>query len=154
MSNLNLLDLVPPLRRHLKQYVKEADTDSTLAAYLADAIEALSARWTRDYAITVTSPMTFEVDPDIAIADKRTIIVMASLIYKMGNVSLASFRDGDFAYDPTQGRVNPISLDAEELGRTLGTAQRLAIATTAPLHGYASIWNPDTYSYIMRLGLR
>jgi hypothetical protein len=55
---VNLLDLVPSFERQLKQYVKEEDTDSNLAAYLADGIEALNWRWTRDYVVTVTQPNT------------------------------------------------------------------------------------------------
>lgn len=148
---MNLLDLVPALNRHLKQYRKEADTDSILAAYLADAIEALDNRWTRTYTVAVTAPSTYVVTPDIATKDKRMIILMASLIYKMGNVSLASFRDAEFAYDPVQGRMNPVSLDLEELDRTLGKTPALAQAITAPVRGYANIYNPESYSYLLGL---
>jgi hypothetical protein len=146
---LNLLDIVPPFNRHLKQYRRAADTDSTLAAYLADAIEALNTRWARTYTITTIYPNTYSVTPDIAVKDKRAIILMGSLIYKMGNVNLASFRDGDFAYDPVQGRTNPIALDQAELDKILGSAPRLATGFTAPIRGFANIYNPESYNYIL-----
>lgn len=146
---MNLLDLVPSLDRQLKRYRRPADTDSTLAAYLADAIEALNNRWTRTYVITLTTPQTYDVSPDIATADKRPIILMASIIYKMGNVNLASFRDGDFAYDPVQGRSNPISLDQVELDKMLGSAPKLAVPFTSPIFGYANIYNPESYNYLL-----
>lgn len=129
-------------------YANPTDTDSTFAAYLADGIEALSYRWSRDYAITQVSPLTFSVSPDIATSDKRAVILMASIIYKMGNTGLASFRDGDFAYDPTQGRTNPVALDIAELEKIVPAA-RLASAFTSPLRGYASIFNPESYNYIL-----
>src|SRR4030066_1757946 len=97
---MNLLDLVPALDRHLRQYRKAQDTDSKMAAYLADGIEALNYRWDRTYIITLISPETYSVLPDITAKDKRPIILMASIIYKMGNYSTASFTDGDFSYDP------------------------------------------------------
>lgn len=137
------------LTRHLRQYVKASDTDSTLAAYLADGIVALSWRWTRDYAITTTTPNTYEVSPDIATRDIRPVILMASIIYKMGNSSLASYRDGDFAFDPVQGRTNPIALDIAELGVMIPLRTHLATGTTAPMRGYSSVFNDETYNFFL-----
>lgn len=149
---MNLLDLVPSLDRQLRQYRRADDTDSTLAAYLADAIEAMSYRWTRTYAVEVTAPMTFEVEPTIDAKDKRPIILMASIIYKMGNLDFASFRDGDFAYDPQQGNRNPLAMDIAELNTAVGLpGKRLATGITAPLMGYAVVWNRESYGFLLGL---
>lgn len=143
---MNLLTLVPAFKRHLNQYKRADDTDSKLAAYLADGIEALGFRWSRDYAITVIEPETYFVEPSVEAKDKRPIILMGAIIYKMGNIQLAGFKDGDFAYDPQQGRQNPIQVDIEELARFL-PIYRLASARTAPLRGYNSFVNPESYMY-------
>lgn len=149
---MNLLDLVPSLDRQLGQYRRSGDTDSKLAAYLADAVEALAFRWTRDYVIELTAPLTFEVTPDIAMKDKRPIILMASIIYKMGNLEAASFVDGDFRWDPQQGRQNPLQVDLAELDKLLPPAStRLATGITAPLRGYANVYNRESYNYILGL---
>lgn len=144
---MNLLDLVPALRRHISNYLDDDEVDGELAAYLADAVEALQFRWDRTYAITTIEPMTFTVDPDIASKDKRPIILMASIIYKMGKLQLAGFRDQDFSYDPQQGRQNPIQMDVEELARFL-PIYRLAKPSTAPLRGYNSLVNPESYRWL------
>lgn len=141
------MDLVPPLKRHLRQYVRPEDTDSTLAAYLADGIVALSWKWTRDYEITTTTPNTYEVTPDVTMVDTRPIILMASIIYKMGNSSLASYRDGDFAFDPVQGRTNPIALDIAELEKTVPQKSALAQGITAPMRGYSNVFNDEAYTW-------
>lgn len=143
---MNLLTLVPAFKRHLNQYKRAADTDSKLAAYLADGIEALSFRWSRTYAITVIAPDTYFVEPTIEAKDKRPIILMGSIIYKMGNVQMAGFKDGDFMFDPQQGRQNPLQVDIEELARFL-PIYRLALARSAPLRGYNSLVNPESYIY-------
>ena len=150
---MNLLDLTPSFKRHLRQWIKDQDTDSQLAAYLADAIEALSWRWTRTYAITTTPPNTYTVSPDIDVKDKRPIILMASIIYKAGNVELASFKDGDFAYDPQQGRSNPIANDITELDKLLPAKSQLALAHTQPLRGYSNGFNPESYSWLVSIGV-
>lgn len=139
--------MVPALRRHLSNYIETDEIDSELAAYLADGIEALQFRWDRTYAIEYTAPLTYEVSPDIASKDKRPIILMASIIYKMGNLQLAGFKDGDFSYDPQQGRQNPTQMDIEELARFL-PIYRLAAASTAPLRGFNNVINPESYRWI------
>jgi len=143
---VNLLTLVPAFKRHLNQYKREDDTDSKLAAYLADGIEALAFRWSRSYEVTVIEPETYFVEPTIEARDKRAIILMASIIYKMGNVMFAGFKDGDFQYDPQQGRQNPLQVDIEELARFL-PIYKLAKARTAPLRGYNSAVNPESYMF-------
>jgi hypothetical protein len=142
---MNLLELVPQFKRHLGQYQDAKDTDSTLAAYIADAIEALQFRWSRTYVVGHTPPNSYSVDQIIASKDKRPIVLMASIIYKMGNLQLAGFKDQDFSYDPQQGRQNPIQVDVEELARFL-PIYRLAKAKTASLRGYNNSINPESYS--------
>lgn len=146
---MNLLDYVPTLDRALRQFKVASDTDSTLAAYLADAVEALAIRWTRDYAITFTNPMTYEVLPVIALKDKRAIILAASIIYKSANVSLAAIHDGDFAYDPRTDKHNPILIDIAELDKLVPVYPRLALASSAPMRGYSNLWNPESYLFRM-----
>lgn len=145
----NLLDLVPSYKRHLRQWVLDSDTDSMLAAYLADGVEAMSWRWTRDYVVTTITPNTYSVDPDIDMKDKRPIILMASIIYKMGNVDLASFKDGDFAYDPQQGRTNPILSDVAELDKLVPAGIKLAQAVSSPMRGFSNAFNTESYSWML-----
>lgn len=147
---MNVLDLVPSLRRHIYNYLDTSETDSELAAFIADGIEALQFRWERTYAVSYISPMTFTVTPDIASKDKRPIILMAAIIYKMGRLQLSGFTDGDFSYDPQQGRQNPIQMDIEELARFL-PIYRLAKGTTAPLRGYNNVINPESYRWLALL---
>lgn len=151
---MNLLDLVSSFERQLRQYVKEEDTDSNLAAYLADAIDALNWRWSRDYVVTITQPNTYNVEPEVEAQDKRPIILMGSIIYKAGNVEFASFRDGDFAYDPQQGRQNPLWTDITELDKLLPAANaRLGMAKSAPLRGFSNGYNPESYGWLTTLGV-
>jgi hypothetical protein len=145
---MNLLDLVPALDRHLRQYRKPQDTDSKMAAYLADGIEALNYRWSREYIVTIIQPETYSVLPIIAPGDKRPVILMASIIYKMGNYSMAKFTDGDFSYDPQAGNINPITMDAFELKQVVPLAShRLVVGSTAPMRGFNNIYNPESYNW-------
>ena len=146
---MNLLDLVPALDRHLRQYRKPQDTDSKMAAYLADGIEALNYRWSREYIVTVIQPETYSVLPVIAPGDKRPVILMSSIIYKMGNYSMARFTDGDFSYDPQNAwRTNPITFDVEELKGIVPLASaRLVAGSTAPMRGFNNIYNPESYNW-------
>lgn len=146
---MNLLELVPAFERQLRQYKNQVDTDSDLAAYLADAVEALNYRWNREYVITYTAPNTYHVSPDIAAKDKRPVILQASIIYKMGNSSFISFKDGDFAWNPAQGRTNPLALDMAELDRIIPPSTKLAGAITAPIRGYSNVYNPESYYFII-----
>ena len=141
---MNLLDIVPAFQRQLGGYVNTDDTESKLAAYLADAIQALMFRWERDYTITWTAPETYEVTPDIAEKDIRPIILMGSIIYKMGNTATVSFTDGDFSYNPHKGASNTLEIDRNELLSYLGTV-RLAKPVASPLRGYAYVFNSESY---------
>jgi hypothetical protein len=146
---MNLLDLVPILERHLRQYKKKTDTASTLAGYIADGIQALEYRWDRTYTITYVAPATYSVSPDILSADIRPVILMASIIYKMGNYSTVKFSDGDFSYDP-QSKTAPIILDIDELKTILPTktAGLLATGRTAPMRGFNNIYNNESYNWM------
>jgi hypothetical protein len=128
-------------------YQNAKDTDSTLAAYLADGAEALMLKWSRAYAITYVAPNSYGIDPNVAPRDKRPIILMGSIIYKMGNVRLASFRDQDFSYNPSQV-MNPIQQDIVELEKYLPKAQ-LAKAVSAPMRGYNNMINPESFNRIL-----
>jgi hypothetical protein len=149
---VNLLELVPAFRRHLRLYIDDQHTDSDLAAYLADAIDALSWRWAREYAVSTIQPNTYSVLPDLTPKDRRPIIVMGSIIYKGANVELASIRDGDFAYDPQQGRNNPVNLDILELDKMLPKSAALAKAKSAPLRGFSNGWNLESYNWLVGIG--
>lgn len=149
----NLLDLVPAFDRHLRRYKSADDTESKLAAYLADGVQALILRWERDYSVTYTLPQTYVVDPDIAEADIRPIILMASIIYKSASASgLAAYTDGDFSYVPLKGAANPIDLDRKELLAYIGDKPRLAKAVSAPLRGYAFAFNKEAYTTFLQGG--
>ena len=150
---MNLLELVPAYRRQLHQYVVDGDTDSQLAAYLADAVDAMNWRWVRTYVVTHIIPYTFTVSPDITPKDKRAIILMASIIYKGSNVELTRFQDGDFAWYPQQGRDNPLFLDVAELDKMLPMNTRLFMASTTPLRGFSNGYNPESYSWLATLGV-
>lgn len=148
----NLLSLVPAFQRQVGQYIAPDDTESTYAAYLADAVQALMFRWDREYLVEFTEPMTYVVAPDIAQKDFRPIILMASIIYKMANVQLASFQDGDFSYSPLKGTSNPLEIDRNELILYLGSSIRLAKAVAVPMRGFAYVFNREAYSYILSGG--
>lgn len=145
---------MPSLDRQLKQYREESDTDSEMAGYLADAVEALNFRWSRSYVVTMPAPKTYLVTPDIDARDKRPVVLMASIIYKMGNWAQAYRRDGDFAIDPRtiNAGINPIVLETEELGKMI-PVYKLASAVTAPLRGFENVWNRESYSWLNILPL-
>lgn len=150
LNNLtNLLELVPAFDRHIRTYRQETDTDSKLAGYLADAVEALSYFWDRTYAVTFTNPYTYVVDPDIEARDKRPLILMGSIIYKMGNINIAAFSDGDFSYNPfPRGKdTSSIALDVNELEKYGFMGPRLAQARTAPMRGFNNIFNRESYDW-------
>lgn len=149
----NLLDLVPSFERQLRKYKNADDTESTFAAYLADAVQALMLRWDREYIVTYITPLTFTVDPDIAQSDYRPIILMASIIYKSALAAgLAAITDGDFSYVPLKGAANPIDLDRKELLTYLSDKPRLVAAQSAPLRGYAFVFNKESYNFFLSGG--
>ena len=145
----NMLDLVPAFQRQIGIYQDTTDTPSSLAGYLADGVEGLISRWNRDYAIDFTPPETYICNPDIEPQDKRPIILLASIIYKVSNINFASYRDGDFAYDPMKTTTgNPLDVDVAELKLYLPTGMRLARPSSAPLRGFSNIYNPESYTWI------
>lgn len=143
---MNMRDLVPALDRHLRQYRKKQDTDSKMAAYLADGVEALNYRWDRSYVIDNPATETYLVSPDIAPMDKRPIILMGSIIYKLGNYSMASFTDGDFSFNPY--KLDPSVADVVELKDILPVAsKRLVSGYTVPMYGYNNLYNTESYNW-------
>lgn len=145
---MNLLDMVPSFYRQIRQYQKSTDTDSDLAAYLADGVEALAVRWDRSYVVQYIAPKTYLVEPSIALPDKRPVILMAAIIYKMATLQQAYIRDGDFAYDPrmVNAQGNPILMEFEELQKYV-PASRLAKPITSSLRGFGNVYNPESYNW-------
>lgn len=150
----NLLDVVPSMDRHMHTYRREEDTDSKLAGYLADSVEALGHLWSRDYAITFTAPNTYILNPDINPKDKRPIVLMASIIYKMGSINIAAVTDGDFSYNPfPRGKdTSTLALDVTELEKYI-PKKRLGRASTAPLRGFNNVYNLESYDWTAVFGL-
>lgn len=140
----NALTLVPAFRRQIGIYTQGTTTDSYLAGYISDAVQALMFRWDRDYSIDFISPATYNISPDVEQKDIRPIILMASIIYKMGNVGLASFTDGDFSYNPHKGSANSLEIDRNELLSYIPKA-KLASPTTGALLGFGGWFNPESY---------
>jgi hypothetical protein len=139
----------------MRTYRQEADTDSVLAGYLADAVDAISYFWTRTYQVTYVAPRTYVVDPDILAKDRRPLILMASIIYKMGNINIAAFSDGDFSYNPfPRGKdTSSISLDVNELEKYGFIGPHLAQAVTVPLRGFNNVYNRESYDWTQIFGL-
>lgn len=141
------LDLVPAFRRQIGVYTQGSSThDSALAGYIADSVQALITRWDRGYEVDFISPQTYNISPDIETKDIRPIILMASIIYKMGNLGLVKFTDGDFSWDPTRGAGSVIDMDREELLSYI-PKYRLASARAGTFFGYKSIFNPESYNW-------
>ena len=141
----NALDLVPAFRRQVSVYTQGNNTDNaSLAGYIADAVQALMFRWDREYSVTFISPQTYTISPDIAEKDIRPIILMASIIYKMGTIGMVNFIDGDFSYSPHKGEHNAIELDVTELRNYLPST-RLASARVGQFLGYNNWFNPESY---------
>ena len=141
----NALDLVPAFRRQISVYTQGANTnDSALAGYISDAIQALMYRWDKTYTIEFISPSTYLISPDVEQKDIRPIILMASIIYKMGNIGLASFTDGDFSYNPHRGDSSSIAFDREELLAYIPKA-RLARPSAGSFLGFHNLFNPESY---------
>ncbi len=143
----NALELVPAFSRQIRVHNRgtSALTESGLAGYIADAVQALMYRWEKTYSVEFISPMTYIISPDIEEKDIRPIVLMASIIYKMGAMNYASFQDGDFSYNP-KGNQSSLDLDRTEL-LTYIPSVRLAKPTVGRLFGYKSIWNPEGYDW-------
>lgn len=137
--------MVPAFRRQIGVYTQGTNTnDSALAGYISDAVQALMFRWDRTYTVDFVSPATYTISPDVPQKDIRPIILMASIIYKMGNVGLVSFTDGDFSYNPHRGAGNTIEIDRIELLNYI-PKQRLARPTAGAFLGFNNLFNPESY---------
>lgn len=95
------------------------------------------------------APKTYIVSPDITATDKRPVILMATIIYLMGNWAQAYKRDGDFAIDPRtiNAGINPIVLATAELGNII-PRMKLASGMTSPLRGFNNVYNRENYIWI------
>ena len=142
----NALELVPALRRQVSVYTKGANTnDSALAGYIFDAIQALMIRWNRTYTLTFISPATYNVTPTVEPKDIRPIILMASIIYKSGAISVANFTDGDFSW---HGQQITGSIDSDRTELLLYVPKmRLAVPSAGKFLGFKSIYNPENYDW-------
>lgn len=144
---MDCLDLVPSLRRHIRQFILPEDTDSKLAGYVSDGVKALAYRWHRSYTVTSPSPNSYIITPDITQVDEHPIMLASAIIYK-GGLLLGSFNDEGFAFNiPTTGVGSAIQRDVDELKLILPPTQ-LAGASTAPLRGYDNIFNPEGYNFL------
>jgi hypothetical protein len=147
----NALDLVPAFSRQIRVYNKGTSglTESGLAGYIADGVQALMYRWDKPYSIDFISPMTYNIVPAVAQKDIRPIVLMASIIYKMGSIGLVAFSDGDFSYNPSGGK-SALEMDRLELLSYIPST-RLAAPSVGPLFGYKAIWNPENYDWFNAL---
>lgn len=145
---MNALTLVPAFRRQVGVYTHGNNTnDSALAGYIADAVQALSGLWAdRTYEVEFTSPQTYEIAPDIAAGDIRPILLMASIIYKMGNISIMSYVDGDFSWN-TRGSLGTQLIENESKELKLYIAPNLAKAVAGQFLGFKSIYNPENVDW-------
>lgn len=141
----NALELVPAFRRQIGVYAQGTTyTDSYLAGYIADAVQALMFRWGREYEVTFISPETYIIEPEIEQKDIRPIILMASIIYKMGTIGLAAFTDGDFSYNPHRGESSAAEMDRKELLGYIPAIQ-LARPSVGQFLGFNNWFSPESY---------
>jgi hypothetical protein len=141
----NALELVPAFRRQISVYTQGENTvDSALAGYISDAVQALMYRWDKTYTIEFISPQTYLISPDVEQKDIRPIVLMASIIYKMGTIGLASFTDGDFSYNPHRGDSSSLAFDREELLNYV-PRMRLAKPVAGRFLGFDNLLNPESY---------
>lgn len=143
----NALTLVPAFRRQINVYAQGANTnDSALAGYIADAIQGLESMWDRTYTIEFISPSTYIITPDVVSKDIRPIILLASIIYKMGNINTTSFVDGDFSWNSRGSLAQDLTkTDRAELLTYVPV--RLAQAVAGQFLGYKSIYNPENFDW-------
>lgn len=155
---MNALELIPAFRRQIGVYTQGVNTsDSALAGYIADAVQALTSMWSggQVYEVEFISPQTYIITPDVEAKDIRPIILMAAIIYKMGNVSILSYVDGDFSWN-TRGSLGTQLLENERKELIGYVPVKLAQAVAGQFLGYVSIYNPENfdwryaYSYIWR----
>lgn len=141
----NALELVPAFRRQVGVYTQgQNHTDSILAGYIADGVQALLYRWGKGYTIEFSGPATYVITPTVEQKDIRPIILMSSIIYKMGTIGLVSFTDGDFSYNPHKGEGNAIEADRKELLQYIPSLQ-LAQPSAGVFVGFNNWVNPESY---------
>jgi hypothetical protein len=141
----NALELVPAFRRQIGVYSQgQNHSDSVLAGYIADAVQALMYRWDKEYSVEFISPATYHIEPDIEQKDIRPIVLMASIIYKMGTIGLVAFTDGDFSYNPHKGSGSAMEADRLELLNYVPKI-RLAAPSVGTFMGFNNWFNPESY---------
>ena len=141
------LDLVPAFRRQIGVYTRGTNTnDSALAGYIFDAVQALMLRWNKDYELEFIAPATYKILPDVEPQDVRPIILMASIIYKSGTLSIVSFTDGDFTWN-ARGVNSAIEADRQELLSYVPRVNLVA-PTAGQFLGWKSIYNPEGYDFL------
>jgi len=146
---MNALELVPAFRRQTGVYIRGTNTsDSVLAGYIADAVQGLTTMWAPDkvYDVTFTSPATYNITPDITPGDIRPVILMASIIYKMGNISIMSYVDGDFSWN-TRGSLGTQLIENERKELLGYIPVILARAVVGQFMGYKAIYNPENVNW-------
>lgn len=145
---MNALELVPAFRRQAGVYTHGSNTtDSALAGYIADSVQALSGLWPdKTYEVEFISPQTYIITPDISAGDIRPVILMASIIYKMGNISIMSYVDGDFSWN-TRGALGTQLIGAETKELKLYIPVSLARAVAGQFLGYKAIFNPENFDW-------
>jgi len=149
---MNALELVPAFRRQVGVYTRGTNTaDAALAGYIADAVQALGGAWPdKGYEVQFISPQTYLITPDIAPADIRPVLLMASIIYKMGNISILSYVDGDFSWN-TRGSLGTQLIANELKELQIYTPVLLAKAVAGQFLGYKSIYNPENFDWRVSL---
>lgn len=146
---MNALELIPAFRRQIGVYTRGTNTsDAALAGYIADSVQALSSMWAggQEYTVEFISPATYIITPDVEAKDIRPIILMASIIYKMGSISIMSYVDGDFSWN-TRGSLGTQLVADERKELLTFVPVRLAKAVAGQFLGYASIYNPENFDW-------
>lgn len=155
---MNALELVPAFRRQIGVYTQGTNTsDSALAGYIADSVQGLISMWSggQAYDVEFISPQTYIITPDVEAKDIRPIILLAAIIYKMGNVSIMSYVDGDFSWN-TRGSLGAQLIENEKKELLGYVPVKLAQAVAGQFLGFSSIYNPENfdwrfvYNYIWR----
>lgn len=149
---MNALDLIPAFRRQVGVYTHGTNTtDSALAGYVADAVQALTVYWPdKTYEVEFISPQTYNISPDIVPGDIRPVILMASIIYKMGNISILSYVDGDFSWN-TRGSLGTQLIANEMAELKPYTPVLLAKAVAGQFLGFKSVFNPENFDWRITL---
>ena len=79
--------------------------------------------------------------------EKKDISSRVQRVVCNADKRIVAFKDQDFAFDPQQGRQNPLQVDVEELARFL-PIYRLAKSSTQPMRGFSNFYNPESYEWL------